>query len=115
MIGLLILALAARTAHADDAPAYPPHVVPNTELRVLPRTRPDRFINCTSPCQQVFGSPGEKIAGGLRARRLLGLHDRGGDLWQSFLWEECAGDACRPAPAVKSDVLAWELIECAER
>ena len=30
-------------AEAASAPAYPPHVVPNTELRVLPRTRPDRL------------------------------------------------------------------------
>ena len=29
-------------AEPVPAPAYPPHIVPNTELRVLPRTRPDR-------------------------------------------------------------------------
>ena len=42
-ICLLVLTLAARPALASGESAYPPHIVPNTELRVLPRTRPDRL------------------------------------------------------------------------
>lgn len=37
----LILGIVAPTCWSAEA--YPPHVVPNTELRVLPRTRPDRL------------------------------------------------------------------------
>jgi len=40
---LLGASLHCAAAGAASAPAYPPHVVPNTELRVLPRTRPDRL------------------------------------------------------------------------
>jgi len=38
-----IVASMAWPAETASAPAYPPHVVPNSELRVLPRTRPDRL------------------------------------------------------------------------